>query len=373
MRPRKRFASLLALTLGMGLLSSATFAESVSFSSERWEFHAREARVVEHLGRESLYIKGGLAWLEDADFLNGTIEFDVAFTGERGFMGGIWRLQDGLNYEEFYLRPHQSGNPDANQYTPIFNGLPGWQLYHGDGHGAPVEYPTNEWIHVKIVVAGDRGEVYIDSEDPTLSIHELKREVKSGKIGVMAADFASAHFSGFRYRLAESPALKSEPGKPEPAPAGMVEAWSVSSPFAEGILEGKISLTEDDKKDLSWRPLPSERSGVANLARVTQIGRDANTVFARVSILAAEAQTKKIAFGYSDRVKVYLNGRLLYGGSNLYRSRDYRYLGTIGLFDELYLPLERGRNELWFAVSESFGGWGIICRFEDPSGIRLEG
>lgn len=147
----------------------------------------------------------------------------------------------------------------------------------------------------------------------------------------------------------------------------------MSSPFAEETLEGKLSLTPDDTRNLNWTPLASERSGIANLARVTRIGRDANTVFASVSILAAEAQTKKIAFGYSDRVKVYLDGRLLYGGSNLYRSRDYRYLGTIGLFDELYLPLKKGRNELWFAVSESFGGWGIICRFEDPDGLRLGG
>ena len=33
----------------------------------------------------------------------------------------IWRVQDAKNYEEFYLRPHQSGNPDA---TPVHPGLP---------------------------------------------------------------------------------------------------------------------------------------------------------------------------------------------------------------------------------------------------------
>jgi len=34
-------------------------------------------------------------------------------------------------FEHFYIRPHQSGNPDANQYTPVFNGVSAWQLYHG--------------------------------------------------------------------------------------------------------------------------------------------------------------------------------------------------------------------------------------------------
>ncbi|MCH8059016.1 MAG: hypothetical protein IIA11_01020 [Proteobacteria bacterium] len=49
---------------------------------------------------------------------------------------------------------------------------------------------------------------------------------------------------------------------------------------------------------------------------------------------------------------------LLYSkGNNAYQSRDYRYLGTIGLFDAIMLPLAVGDNELWIAVSEAFGGW----------------
>ena len=56
-------------------------------------------------------------------FTNGIIEYDVAFTAKRNFIGVKFRQQDAKNSEEFYIRPHQSGNPDANQYTPIFNGL----------------------------------------------------------------------------------------------------------------------------------------------------------------------------------------------------------------------------------------------------------
>jgi hypothetical protein len=63
---------------------------------------------------------------------------------------------------------------------------------------------------------------------------------------------------------------------------------------------------------------------------------------------------------------------LIYGGSDVYTSRDYRFLGTIGLFDELYLPLKKGDNELWFAVTENFGGWGVKAMFDDLSGIRIK-
>ncbi len=340
--------------------------QTVPFDSDRWTIDAREHRLVEHLGRPSLYMKGGVTWIADAELTDGVIEFDVAFSGARGFMGGVWRLKDRGNYEELYVRPHQSGKPDANQYTPVFNGLSAWQLYHGDGHGVAVEYPTNAWIHVKIVFAGRRGEVFIDSEEPVLAIHEMKHGVGPGKVGLSASNFAPAHFSRFSFQAQEGPELASPPPPAAVAAPGTVRSWSVSNGFAEARLEGKTQLGDGEKAGLTWKTLAAERSGITNLARITKLSPETDTVFARVVIDAEREEVRKVRFGYSDRVKVYLGDRLIYAGNNGYRSRDFRYLGTIGLFDELYLPLRPGSNELWFAVSESFGGWGILAAFDDP-------
>jgi hypothetical protein len=353
--------------------SNVAFSQTIPFDSDRWEIDAQESRIEKHLGKKSLYIKGGIAWIRDDDFQNGIIEFDVYFSEERGFMGGIWRLQDRHNYEEFYIRPHQSGNPDANQYTPVINGLPGWQLYHGEGYGAPVRYKFNEWTHVKIVVSGSRGEVYIsDMEEPALVIHELKRESRPGKTGVSVSNFAPAFFTNFAYQKMDSPQLKGTFKKLEPAPEGTVTRWEVSETFDETSLEDKYRLTDADKQGRSWTGLDTESTGILNLARAHGITQEKNTVFARITVHSEREQVKKIKVGFSDRIKVYFNNQLLYGGNNLYQSRDYRYLGTIGLFDELYLPLTAGKNELWLAVSESFGGWGIQAQFKDLNGIRIE-
>jgi len=70
-------------------------------------------------------------------------------------------------------------------------------------------------------------------------------------------------------------------------------------------------------------------------------------------------------------VRVFLNGRLLYSGNDTYTSRDYRFLGTMGLFDEVALPLEAGDNELWFAVSEDFGGWAIVAEIAPTDGLEV--
>ena len=369
----KHFASLVGALLCALAPALLVRAETVPFDSGRWEIKARESRVVNHLGRSSLYLKGGVAAVKDSKFTNGTIEFDLALPRERGFMGAVWRLQDFENYEEFYIRPHQSGNPDANQYTPIFNGVPAWQLYYGEGYGAPVSYDYDQWTHVKIVVGGGRAEIYLkDMETPALLVRELKREAKEGRVGLSVGNFAPGYFSNFTFTALDNPPLKGNPPAAPAAPPGTVKSWMVSDAFDRKSLEGKYQLTPADREKLNWRTTGVEPNGTANLARWQGVKEGRDTVFARLVIRSDREQIKKVSFGFSDEVKVYFNDRLLYGGSDIYQSRDHRFLGTIGLYDELYLPLRRGENELWLAVTENFGGWGVTARFENMEGIKLD-
>lgn len=346
-------------------------AQEVPLDAARWEIRAAESRIEQHLGRSSLYLKGGQAVVKDSNFTDGVIDFDMAFTGERGFMGAFWRQVDPENHEEFYVRPHQSGNPDANQYTPNFNGIPAWQLYYGEGYGAPVRYANNTWIPVRIVVAGTRAEIYIgDMSKPALYVSEMKQPVRAGRVGLNVGNFAPAWFSRFRFTaLAQPPVLVNPPRAPVTAPAGTVMAWQVSDTFDEKSLEARYQLIAADLAGRTWTKLECESTGMANLARLQGVAARKDTVFARLTITSEGEQVKRVRFGFSDRVKVYVNRRLVYGGNDNYQSRDYRFLGTVGLFDELYLPLQKGDNELWFAVSESFGGWGIKAQFDDPAGI----
>ncbi len=354
------------------IFNSMVFAQVIPFNSDRWEITARITKQEKFMEKDSLFLQGGIAFIKDSNFKNGIIEYDVNFENRRGFNGAVWRLQDLENYEEFYMRAHQSGNPDANQYTPIFNGLAGWQLYHGDGYGAAVKYKFNKWMHVKIIVSGKRGEIYIDDmKKPVLVINEMKRELKAGKVGIKVNNFAPAHIADFSFKNIDKPELKSKPKTLLPIPAGTVRKWSISKSFNNKVLNNIVKLEKMVKKNTNWAIMDSENSGTVNLARVNKLTKDNNTVFAKVIVFAESAITKKISFGYSDFVKVYLNDRLLYSGNNFYRSRDYRYLGTIGYFDDLFLSLKKGNNELWFAISESFGGWGIKAKFEDLKGITL--
>ena len=352
--------------------SSMISAEVVPFDSKDWTFEAKEHRIETYKGAKALYLKGGFAYLKNTQFLDGVIEFDVAIPNAFGFMGAIWRAEDLENFEEFYVRSSRSGQPDANQYTPVFNNVTGWQLYHGEGFSAPTKYKFDEWTHVKIVVSGDRGAVYIsDMEKPAFVIDKLKREPKAGMLGLKASNFAPARFANFEFK--ELPqAVKFRTAKPVAKPdAGTIMNYSVSNPFDEKTLKDVTLLGETQTAGLSWNKFQTEPTGLANLARAAKIS-EGNTVFAKITVESEKEQIKKMQFGYSDRVIVYINGRPLYSGNNAWRSRDFRYLGTIGYFDEVYLPLKRGSNEILLAVSESFGGWGVQTRFPDLDGIKIK-
>jgi len=362
-----------AILAGLTLCASlVTASEPIPFDSPRWQIEAEENRIEEFKGKTSLVLRGGLALVEDAEFTNGVIEYFCAFPDARAFVGATWRVQDAANREEFYIRPHQSGNPDANQYTPVFNGLSAWQLYHGEGYGTPVAYEFDTWFPVRIVVSGDQAEVYIgDLEKPALFIDDLKRETVSGAVGLAVPNFGAVRYADFRFETVNTPKLKGLVKRERAAPAGAVMKWEVSVPFAEQAIESSIKISSSHKNDLEWTALRSEPNGLANLSRVSTLTREANTVFAKLTVISESAQSKTLAFGYSDRLRLFFNDRLLYTGNNGFRSRDYRYLGTIGYFDAVMLPLERGKNELWFAVSESFGGWGVQAAFEDTEGLTF--
>ncbi len=358
---------------------------AVACEAGRWLWHAAAGRVERHLGRESLYLKGGIATVAGARLTDGWIAFDLAFGAERGFVGGVWRVEGPGNYEEFYLRPHQSGNPDANQYTPVFNGVSGWQLYHGPAYAVPIAYRFDAWIGLRIRFAGTRAEVYVDDMTrPALVIGELKRPVAPGGVGVSAGNFAPAWFSNFSFGPLDAtagPAAAELPGAGAAAggavadgaaPDGVVGAWQVSDAFPESALAGKTALDAADLAGRRWTRLAAERSGLANLARIQGVRGRRNTVFARATLIADRERTVRLDFGWSDRVRVYLGGRLLFSGDDTYRSRDYRFLGSIGYFDALYLPLAPGGNDLLLAVSEDEGGWGVQARLEDRAGIAVE-
>ncbi|QHW00957.1 LamG domain-containing protein [Spirosoma endbachense] len=324
-------------------------------------------------GKEGIRLTGGAIYLKDSTFMNGIIEFDMTLSRNRYFPGFGFRIQDNENFEHIYLRPHQLGNPDAIQYMPVFNRQEAWQLYYGDGYSTAVTYPLDEWVHIRLVVLGTQAEVYVgDQSKPALVIHQLKRAAKPGKISLDNGAPIVTRYANFQYTKTDNPTLLGTYKQAAPAKPGTIMSWHISNTFDEKRLDNDYTIPQDLAKQATWNTLPAENTGVVNLSQISKLREGLNTVFAKVTLLSDKPQIKKLQLGFSDRAKVYCNGRLLYSGQDVFMSRDYRFLGTIGYFDDIYLDLKKGKNELWIAVSETFGGWGIQGIIADQSGLTIE-
>lgn len=365
---------LLTVAVFVGVLLNACTGQpmvDVPMDESHWDVQSDKSRFEEYLGVPSLFLPGGIANLKDVDFHNGVIEFDIAFPQGRGFPGIIFRRQDNQNYEELYIRPHQSGNPDANQYTPVFNGLAGWQLYYGEGHAAPVRYKYDEWNHVKLVIKGTVGEVYIhDMEKPLFQIYELKFGDVSGPIALKGN--ANAHFANFKYAKQDNPKLELPVKELPIIEDNVVQNYKVSNAVADADIIGKSAIDIGGISNIAWKDLSCEFTGTVNIARVASRAEGKNTALVKIDITSESDQVKRMEFGFSDVAQVFVNGKSVYMGQNKFRSRDYRYLGTIGYFDAVFVDLKKGKNEVIIALNEAFGGWGMKARFEDMEGITIK-
>ncbi len=351
---------------------NAQVLKKIAFTPEEWEVTAKEYEFVTYKGKQSLRLTAGKARLKNSTFKNGIIDYHVAIEEGRNFAGIHFRI-NGNNYEDFYLRSHQSGNPDATQYTPVIHGASGWQLYHGKGHSAAYNFNFKEWMHIRLIINEGQADVFInDMSQAFLHIPDLKLSPSAGQIG-FSSGFGSVYYANLTYQEMDNPPLVSK-GTTLPSLAKeVINKWQVSTAFADTLLNEIDDLSDFSlKKKVSWQTLPVEYTGTINLARISAVSKASNMVLVKAIIHSDKKQLKRLDFGYSDGAIVYVNEEAIYKGQNNFRSRDYRYLGTIGYFDSVFLPLQKGDNELVFAVSENFGGWGLKAKLANLEGVRIE-
>ena len=347
--------------------------------SPRWELEG-EAKPAEYLGRKCLRLDGGGATLKDFEMRDGVVDADVAVANApRGFFGIQFRIA-GDDAEWVYLRPHQSGYPDAIQYTPVLKTGLNWQIYNGPGFTAPVDIPRETWFHIRLEVAGAQGKFFVkDMEKPVLVMNDLKSGIQKGQVA-LAVLTGATYFSNFEVRTTPDAAwVRHEPAMPP----GTLTKWSISPALDALARNLERPLSADEARAMKWQPVEAEPPGVVVLYRYreaphprvsfqsdfsTRLQPQPGTkvVYARTTIDSDRDRVRKLEIGYSDDVSVFVNGRILWRGRSAQAFRDPRFLGIVNPEnDAVYLPLKKGSNELVLAVSELGGGWGFICRLAD--------
>ena len=377
-----RYYSAILLLVGLffllGVAPTPGQAQSIPIplSPERWvigekneklrtnQRRENNGKVVDYLGRPALHLAKAFAYVRDLDFQNGTIDADVAADPE-GFQGVAFRVESEDDYELFFFRPGASGDVQAIQYTPGLLGANAWQIYNLPDYVAAADIPQNQWFHVRIVVAGLVAKLYFNnSAEPTLVVPDLKRGYSKGSIGFWGHQ-GGGYFSNVSYTPDSSEYQHQEEKKFLP---GTLTDWQLSESFD---VTDKDPGVYPDTKRLHWERVEAENPGMVVIQRyrrdpnvVPPQGPGSKVVFARTMIHADLDENRKMSFGYSDKVVIYVNAKPVYAGNNIIGSREPHFLGVMNVNnDSVYLPLKKGDNELVLAVSEYFGGWGFICQW----------
>src|SRR3954462_14272963 len=256
----------IAVALFLATTSAAQTPETLSVpaDSPRWELEG-EAKVVDYQGRKSLRMDGAAAILKDFEMRDGVIDVDVNTPAIRGFVGFDFRLdKDQANYEEVYFRQHESGLPDALQYTPVLGTGRNWQLFNGPGFTAGADIPRNEWFHMRLEVTGAQAKLFIkDMDKPALVMDDLKSGVQRGQIALYDLT-GETYFSNFEVRtMPDAPWERHLP----PMPPNTLTKWSISPAYdaLQRDLEAPLSAAEN--ASIRWQEVEAEPPGFVVLQR----------------------------------------------------------------------------------------------------------
>jgi hypothetical protein len=356
-----------------------TLAQDARVPMDTGWTHLRDSRVENFRGQSVIRITAGMAIKRDVSLQDGTIEFDLMVTREPSFVSVAYRMASDEDFEMTYFRPHKSALTDAVQYTPVWRGEANWQLYHGPGSTARLTFKPGEWMHVRLVLEGRRGALFVGTDTAPVLLMSLARDAKPGYFG-FAVD-PGRDTTGLREPLARFANLVIRKGAvqyrfpPEARPSvreGLVTRWQLSPPF-EGK-PGPMEAIPDSALTgrTSWPEFSTEPNGVLVVGRYLPKPRGPSGVIARLVVRAPTEGFQRLHLGFSDCVTVFVNGHPVFAGDARFSNDNPRQEGVIGEHQALvWLPLKTGENEILLALTEIFGGRGLIGRLEPADGARL--
>ena len=151
----------------------------------------------------------GMAVVEGAPFVEGTIELDVRGedVAQRSFVGVVWGVQNDSTFEGVYVRPFNFRTPDtarakrAVQY--IAHPSYPWPRLREESPGTyekpvrPAPDPTG-WVPLRLVVTRTQVSVFANGgEEPDLVVQRLG-EVKPGPVALWVGNNSRGDFANLR-------------------------------------------------------------------------------------------------------------------------------------------------------------------------------
>jgi hypothetical protein len=326
----------------------------------------------------TMTLNEGVAVSNTAQFSQGAIDFDIKPLGYND-AGVIFHREGSAEGEFVYLRanPDCPAANDCIQYAPITHTMMGWNIYPNYQGSAPIS--STGWNHVHIEVIGDGMRVYVNhAAEPSLVVPRLWGLRQDGSLAFKGpAIFANVVVDPHAAGRPAVPAASVQPGT--------IMAWHAAPPsrydrntavLASGAPAGDV-----------WRPIEVEPTGLVNFGRAFGMANAPSPSLAwlKTEITAAAPTRRTLQLGFAEEIWVFLNGQLVYAGSNQYFPPETR-LSPDGRLEpdnaSVPLSLRKGRNEIILAVGNDWRshsgvlepspyGWAAEARIDQTDGLDL--
>lgn len=226
---------------------------------------------------------------------------------------------------------------------------------------------AGEWAKVRVDVGESIANVYLNGESKaTATFVELP--FASG--GVRPWAWAgSGRFRNLRVTVLEPGSVTPALGDPWAAlkHPNTIRQWQVAGPYPAGYDAPPEAVS---RKETKWTEARTDARGVLNLTALFPHENTAHVAYARAMVRSAAAGAQKAYVTYTDRFKLWCNGKLVFEGKPRgWFDPDREQLGNSRLIPDQFqveLPLKRGDNVILLRseVTEPFG-WGFWMRTSD--------
>lgn len=148
----------------------------------------------------------GIAWLNNLEFSEGTIEFDVRGedTKQHSFVGIAFHAVNDSTFDAVYLRPFQfrETNEMLRSHGIQYISLPEftWRVLRAKfpdryEHAVDPAPDPNGWVHVRLEIKGNTIRTFINGNSQPALVVEKLTAVTSGRLGFYVADTSGGDFA----------------------------------------------------------------------------------------------------------------------------------------------------------------------------------
>lgn len=203
-----------ALVQGLAPRASAQERKELNLpkvlSSNSFRAQNRQASPLTGESRKAIHLDAkpgaGIIWLNEVEFSNGEIEFDVRGKDvlQQSFPGIAFHAQDSATYDAVYFRPFnfRADDPVRRNHSVQYISMPGydWPKLRSefpDKYEQPLaDAPDpNGWFHVKVVVASPKVSVFVNGADqPSLVVDKLSSQ-PTGALGLWVGNNSEGDFA----------------------------------------------------------------------------------------------------------------------------------------------------------------------------------